>query len=225
MYFQKDFQAAEIPSKNHISCYRYNSDEKGSFPLHCHPYYEISYILRGERYEIFNGMKYRVKENSLFFIPPLAIHGIENITPVEDIFLQFSSEFLSGCSSSMQADTKLFLRGDKPFAYIESEKIISELISLSALPNCYDFRNYSEDCRLEKSVSFEWKRNGLILSIMTNLLEQGIVSIANTGADQATLIQMEPLINRMLMYPEENLDMKEAARMVGASYYHFSRLF
>ena len=87
MYFQKDFQAAEIPSKNHISCYQYASDEKGSFLLHCHSYYEISYIIKGERYEIYNGMKYQVKEKSLFLIPPLAIHGNENITPVEDVIL------------------------------------------------------------------------------------------------------------------------------------------
>lgn len=131
MYFQKDFQAAEIPSKNHISCYRYASDEKGSFPLHCHSYYEISYIIKGERYEIYNGMKYQVKEKSLFLIPPLAIHGNENITPVEDVILQFSSEFLSGCSSSMNPDTKLTLCGEKPFAQIDSADIVSKLIDLS----------------------------------------------------------------------------------------------
>lgn len=93
------------------------------------------------------------------------------------------------------------------------------------MPNCYDFRNYSEDCRLEKSVGFEWKRNSLILSILTDLLEQGIISLTNEGADRTTLRQMKPLINRMLMHPEENLDMKTAAYMMGISYYHFSRLF
>lgn len=225
MYLQKNFQAAEIPSQAHISCYRYTSDKYGSYPLHCHPYYEISYIIKGERYELYNGMKYHLKENSLFFIPPLAIHGVENITEVEDIVLQFSPDFLTMSSASMPSDCMISVNGEVPFMFAESKHVISDIIELSNLPNCYDFRNYSDDCRLPRSVSYEWKRNSLILSLLVHLFESGDITITNKGIDCATLMQLEPLINRLLSCPEENLDMKEAASMVGVSYYHFSRLF
>ena len=43
---------------------------------------------------VYNGKKYKVSDNSLFFVPPLAIHGNDNITRFNDAVIQFSTSFM-----------------------------------------------------------------------------------------------------------------------------------
>ena len=68
-----------------LSCYCYYGDENGRYPLHCHTYYEISYIFSGSRTETINNNHCELSDDSLLFIPPLTIHDLRNNTPVNVI--------------------------------------------------------------------------------------------------------------------------------------------
>jgi len=101
MIYQKEFQASEQPSSTLVSCFCYESSSNGNYPLHCHSYYEICYVIKGERYVFIDGSRYLVREKTMFIVPPLTVHGNENITDVVDIVLQFSPDFLTNNSSSV----------------------------------------------------------------------------------------------------------------------------
>lgn len=55
MLYQREFQNNEEPAKHHISCFGYETEADRQYPTHCHAYYEISYLVSGERYQIING--------------------------------------------------------------------------------------------------------------------------------------------------------------------------
>ena len=107
MLYQREFQNNEEPAKHHISCFGYETEADRQYPTHCHAYYEISYLVSGERYQIINGQRYKVEPGSFFLFSPLCMHGYHNITECQDLVIQFSSDFLYQVSSSLQ---KCFLQ-------------------------------------------------------------------------------------------------------------------
>ena len=104
MLYQREFQNNEEPAKHHISCFGYETEADRQYPTHCHAYYEISYLVSGERYQIINGQRYKVEPGSFFLFSPLCMHGYHNITECQDLVIQFSSDFLYQVSSSLQKD-------------------------------------------------------------------------------------------------------------------------
>lgn len=107
MLYQREFQNNEEPAKHHISCFGYETEADRQYPTHCHAYYEISYLVSGERYQIINGQRYKVESGSFFLFSPLCMHGYHNITECQDLVIQFSSDFLYQVSSSLQKDQVL----------------------------------------------------------------------------------------------------------------------
>ena len=91
MLYQREFQNNEEPAKHHISCFGYETEADRQYPTHCHAYYEISYLVSGERYQIINGQRYKVEPGSFFLFSPLCMHGYHNITECQDLVIQFSS--------------------------------------------------------------------------------------------------------------------------------------
>lgn len=225
MYFQKDFQASEIPSKEHISCHSYTSPSGSRYQLHCHPYYEMVYMMEGERFEFLNGTKYHIKQDELFFIPPLAIHGSENLTEVHDIVLQFSPNFLAGLSSSIQSNILLSVTGDKPYLVPLSAEVSKNCIKLSQMCNFTAYKWYDDESRISISLCVEWQKAALFLNLLSKLMDCGQLEARSINTTNASIMQLEPLINQLLSYPEKRIDMTEASRMTGISYFHFSRLF
>lgn len=102
MLFQQQFQNADIPEEKHTTCAVYHTGADGNYPLHCHSYYELSYVIKGERYEILNGVSYHATENTLIFIPPLAFHRNVNVQETDVAVIQFSTNFLKGNSTEMK---------------------------------------------------------------------------------------------------------------------------
>ena len=227
MIFQNYFQAAEPPSKSLVSCYKYSTDENDFYPLHCHSYYEISYIFNGERYEWYNGKKYKVSDNSLFFVPPLAIHGNDNITRVNDAVIQLSTSFLCVLSSLIKPDMKLSLNSDKPFIVLqENSPAYNAMKKLGE--NSDDFNAMYAETGFDdfrRSAVIEYRRNSLVLELIAALLESGCASIGSGGCNFSKIIALDRVINCILDHPDNVPDMNTAARISGMSYYNFSRLF
>lgn len=135
--YQYTFQAEETASETRLSTCCYHSPADGNWPLHCHAYYELSYVWSGERYEQYRGNYRRVGPGSLFFMEPLVIHGNQNITPVHDMVIQFSLDFLWASSASSCQKNNMILglaQAEVPYIEVqEDHKIIDILQELRLL--------------------------------------------------------------------------------------------
>lgn len=58
MYYQQKFQDEKATTDAYTSTYCYKSTADSNYPLHCHAYYELSFVMEGERYEYYNGKAY-----------------------------------------------------------------------------------------------------------------------------------------------------------------------
>ncbi len=226
MLYQSQFQRSEPPSKSHISCSAYASDEKGNYPLHCHSYYEISFILSGERYQIFNGKKYHIKKNTLFLIPPLVMHGNDNITDVEDIVLQFSTSLLSSLSTIIRPEMKLILEGELPYIELcETDKAYETMIRLAANSEKEKQLLNSEPHNFSQAAAIECKRNSLVFELIASLISDSKAYISDKYNNLTKLNTLNEIIALITNDPKNIPDMNTTAQMTGTSYYNFSRIF
>lgn len=226
MIYQKEFQATEQPSSTHVSCFCYESNSNGYYPLHCHSYYEITYIIKGERYVILDGIRYSVRENSMLFVPPLIVHGNENITDVEDIVIQFSPDFLTNNSSSMMPGMVLESNGGRtPYIVIDAgNSAYSALNKLNGFCKKYNAPQ-SVDSNCNSQIALELSRNSLILELLSSLIQTNRLTEKKGYGNTSKINLLDNVINHILNNPEEKLDMETAARLAGMSYYSFSRFF
>ncbi len=224
LIYQKTFQADELPSKAHISCFRYSSRDFDYYPIHSHSYYEISFVVSGERYIYHNGKDIKVPQNTLSFVPPLATHGSKNITAVEDMVLQMSTNIFSCISERFDSKMFLALKDDSvPYITLDDDsKLLKILFKLHNLCNRFQENAIEDD---KTAVALELKRNSLMLELVAQLIDCGFI-IVKTGVSSLSKLRFfDELINRLIVNPQEKIDMAEAARFVGMSYSHFSRLF
>ncbi len=226
MLYQSQFQRSEPPSKSHISCSTYTSDEKGNYPLHCHSYYEISFILSGERYQIFNGKKYHINKNTLFLIPPLVMHGNDNITDVEDIVLQFSTSFLSSLSTIIRPEMKFILEGELPYIELnENEKTYETMIRLASNSEREKMLLNTEPYDFRQAAAIECRRNSLVFELIAALISDSKAYISDKYSNPTKLNTLNEIIALITNDPKNIPDMNTAAQMTGTSYYNFSRIF
>lgn len=217
MYFQKSFQQEELPEKNLTSCFIYDTPTDGSFPLHCHSYYEISFVAEGERFELVNGTDSHVTDGEFVFIPPLAFHSNRNLRATENLIIQFSPAFLLG-NSSLLAREQALCRPAGKTALIRAEGRTLELLRELAA-HCRKHPNGAAD------LSEELCRNSLILSLLSALLESGELE-PSEGAGAITRVSgLDRVINYIISHPDSRTDMKQAAQIANMSYYAFSRMF
>ena len=224
MVFQKEFQTYDIPEKNHATCSVYNTKPDGSYPMHCHSFYEISYVIKGERYEIFNGKQYHLTENTLLFIPPLAFHSNYNVQATDVAVIQFSPSFLRGNCSEMGDNLILNRPADSKPVFMpeinsDTYNALYRIIEISAdgvlLPN------YAPATIL----SDQFRKNGLILEMLSAMLhEKYIEPMAGNGVSTKS-VYLDRIIEHILKNPAEKTDMQTAAKMANMSYYSFSRVF
>lgn len=214
MVFQKEFQSNDIPDRAHTSCEFYRTDENGSFPMHCHSYYELSYVSVGERYEICDGKSHLVGAGSLFFIPPLASHANKNISPVDVVVIQFSPSFLYGNSSRLGGLAPVRPEGASP-AISPSENVRGILRKISDF--CLAVR--------EPSAAAELLRGSLILELISALISEGELILSASSNVSTGMPELDAVINHILSHPDTRTDMKQAARIANMSYYAFSRMF
>ena len=215
MFFQKEFQQKELPERSHTSCFLYSTPDDGSFPLHCHSYYEISYVEKGDRYELVNGTDNRLTDNSMVFIPLLAFHANRNLCATENLIIQFSPNFLSANTSFAGGETLLTTpagAGDVIVPQGRELEIISELMELCRTPTA-------------EGAALELKRNSLILGLVSAFLESGKLTFAEGCGAVTRVSGLDAVINYIIAHPDSRTDMKHAARIANMSYYSFSRMF
>lgn len=227
MKYQNTFQWNESISGEFYSCWKYTNKPDSSYPMHCHSYYEISYVTAGDRKQFFNGDYYEAKEDSLFFFAPLSVHSYYNETEVSDVILQFSPEFLRTNASQITQNAILTLADpDCPYLAIEELPSIKEkLLELKELSNSVDTIAQREETPISQRISLALKSSALLSQLIADLLEVGFLCIQEQSRSYSDFVMLDDVINYLLTHPKEMLSMTEAAAMANVSYYHFSRLF
>lgn len=227
MKYQTTFQQAEQPSQTHLSCATYMGDSVGSYPKHCHSYYELSYIFHGQRYETINSTRYEVGDHSLFFIPPLAIHNINNRTEVEDLVIQFSHQFLRNSSVLFNKQSILKVRNNEKgyFQLDPSDHLCSIFEQIKHVSLLKNVTQNNINSSFQEKFRLDLELNSLCLNLISSLLSDEKIEINSDGASYSEIISIDPLINELLANPGKTINMQKASHMTGMSYSHFSRVF
>ncbi len=221
MLYQTTFQDEEEPAQCRISCFGYRSDRDGQYPLHCHTYYEVAYLLEGRRYQYCNGESYEVGAGSFFLIPPLCVHGSKNITPCKDLVIQFDGDFLANASASFHRGNALGM-ADVDMPYLDCTGTSDLTMTLERI---FHLRNYAQRDSLTYSIASEWEISSLVIKMLGQLLREEKLQVKEGPAQQSELPLLTGIINHILAHPDQKLDMYEAAKLSGISYYNFSRFF
>ncbi|MCR5203211.1 MAG: AraC family transcriptional regulator [Lachnospiraceae bacterium] len=228
MEYQVNYQMNENVKGMSFSCWKYNQEEDYIYPLHCHSYYEISFVTKGKREEYYNHNYYNAKQGRMFFFSPLSVHGFKNSTPVSDMILQFSPEFLSANIPTLKKNEVVVLNTDK-VADKEPCIDVAECAEIQDILKKFDILCYSmED---ENAAKFEsdsirnLKTAKLLLELLDVMFEKGYLKIEKSQNDYLGFPQVETVINKVLSDPCNIPTLQEAADLVNVSYYHFSRLF
>ncbi|MDL2300927.1 AraC family transcriptional regulator [Lachnospiraceae bacterium OttesenSCG-928-D06] len=223
MFFQKDFQHGDFRVENHISCQPYFVAADRPCPLHCHSYYEISYIFKGKRIQEYGGKRYEALDNTLFFVPPLLIHGYSNIEETQDVVIQFTSNFLKNISPSITENLNLDIAVNEPCVEFEGD-YMEELRSFCNRKNAI---KHSGENVINKQELFqiELSINSLVTKLLSQLMERGYIHLVESTFDNDDCLAFDEIINDILLYPNEIPSMEEAARKSGLSYFTFSRRF
>jgi AraC-like DNA-binding protein len=227
MNYQNTFQQLEPPSQTFLSCYAYTGSADSSWPKHCHSFYEISYIIKGTRYETLNQNKYKVESNSLFFIPPLSIHSLNNKTQVEDVVIQFDHLFIR--NSSILFEKNYMLRpveGQQNYINIKKSDNLYQMF-FTIRDYCIKRDNLFLDDKLQRKekILIDLKLNSLCLEVIFTLIVENKIYIDINGAAYSNIKEINSLINELVDHPQKTISMQEACRISGMSYSHFSRFF
>lgn len=227
MQYQNTFQQLEQPSQTFLSCHTYYGKANDVFPRHCHSYYEISYIMEGRRFETLNNDRYEVNDNTLIFIPPLTIHNLQNISPVNDIVIQFSHKYLR--NSSVLFDSRYVIKPPGKHIGIykpdPSDDICRILKSIFDLCEVRKISTEKNQLSLIDNVRIDFSLNSLCLQLISCMLKEGLLRIEESSASYSDIENFDLLFREILANISNPINMQAACQIVGLSYSHFSRTF
>lgn len=237
MLYQETYHAGGDPHKLNVSGVIYmhdstpptpDSDTGYAFPSHCHLFYEIDYTLAGTCQFEFDGRLVNAVPGSLIFHPPLSVHSIRNDKRKGHLILQFSHKLLSLLDNSQEGvllpagelhrQGIVQLQENSP-AWNCIQKLLTDVptLTLPVPKGMHEITGYpfSEGLRL----------NAHTLSLLSSLLDAGLIRPEYTNSLPIRLEEMQLLINRLVTHPEEKLSMEEAAAFTHMSYSNFCRSF
>lgn len=224
MLFQQQFQNADIPEEKHTTCAIYHTAADGNYPLHCHSYYELSYVIKGDRYEIVNGVSYHATENTLIFIPPLAFHRNVNVRETDIALIQFSTNFLKGNSTEMKDSLILNCSKDaSPLFFLDKDG--SAFRAMNRIIEFCEAKENTSPATSTNMLSKQFQINGLLLELLSSLIQEHRLVLSEGINDSTRIPYLDQIISHILAHPEEKTDMVTAAQMAHMSYYSFSRIF
>lgn len=240
MIYQETFQSGENPSEINVSSCIYingvrqqqthGNDKNFEYPIHCHSFFEIQYIVKGRGETQLNGRQIDTPDNSLLLVPPLSVHGSYGSDKrIINLVMQFSYDFLWRNAGSFRKNSMLVPTGElleNGVIKVEKESLLEYyLLEISGISPSFITPVVLERADIEYSMEYEWKLNGLTLMLIDQLLETGNLTIENNTGSVSDVVQIQSVLNRLITRPEEKLGMEEAARMACMSYSNFSRTF
>ncbi len=240
MLYQETYQAGGDPTKLNISgvIYTRNSypflpppaPKMFYFPSHCHSFYEVDYTVEGTSQFEFNNRVVDVSPGSLIFIPPLTMHSIKNDRRSAHLILQFSSRLLLNTLSSMEEHSILVpsgkLRENDVIQLLPGTAMNRQMMEL--LQNIPQFALPVPENEVQLAgypCEQEIRLSAIVLSLLSSLLDAGLLQIVSTEMNNVNLAKMQMLLSRIIQYPEDKLSMEDAAALTNMSYSNFCRSF
>ena len=199
MIYQETYQAGGDPNKLNISGVIYThqttpphpaqSASPGSFPSHCHSFYEIDYTMDAV-------------PGSLIFHPPLCMHAIINDRRRSHLLLQFSHNLLSSFASMennciLMPDGALLHDGiiklEKSSPAWECMQKLLETVPTFVLPV-----NEEENQITGYTFSDEIRLTSYTLSLLSCLLSEGNLIQEHSDLHSSSLEGMQMLLKRLV---------------------------
>lgn len=232
MLYQETFQNGENTSEINVSCCVYINGQNGKncgFPIHCHSFFEMEYIIDGSGVLQMNGKHIKVSQNSLIIKPPLCAHGAIGNGKSTNMVIQFGTRFLSQNAISLPKNSLLLPNKkvqETGFITIEKgsymENCLLELVALvPSFITPFDLMEH----RIKYTPEYEWKLNALTLNLITCLVAQRYLTIIDNVGNFSDVTQIQAVLSRLITKPEEKLTVEDAAKMACMSYSYFSRVF
>lgn len=252
MFYEDNFQNRENPSEFNVSICSYKTESAMGFPKHCHSFYEMEYSIKGARSAYINGCKFKLPENALYFIPPLAIHSTSNEeSDTENIIIQFSYEFLHKNSMAMSRKSILTPIGKMlekhyicPKSKSHLDTILKQLIKLSPARYVDNqdveyrvdgnlSRNAGKEIAKKQNLEFnvlyspklEMKLHSLLLDLLATLMDEEYLTVSENMGDISDAIKLQPILSQLISYPENKLSLEKAAQLACLGCSNFSRMF
>lgn len=205
----------------------YLDKERISLPVaaHWHYFIELIYVIEGSASIYFNQQEYCLKPGQLLFLPPQAIHVINNVKESSWKYallkfdanrLTLSGDYLPKISSIFRNTT---LRTSLPVVFDQSD------FGTFSLHHFFENnikeineQNYGYDAYLHASIS------QLIIQILRVWRRDGYIQDTELSKEDAA-----HSIHDILMYIDqhshENINVSELAEMCNMSYSHFAKTF
>lgn len=233
MLYQENYPAGGDPHKLNVCNVIYtneatNSSFGTSYPSHCHLFYEIEYTLEGFcQFEI-NERLVDVAPGSLLFHPPLCVHSVPHSNRKCKLLLHFSHKLLNflnnnqncvllPCGELQRQGVIQLQEGSASWECMQKLLADAPKFSLPAPEGISKITEYSfpENLRL----------NAHTLSLLSSLLDEGLLRPEYNDSLSIRPEEIQTLINRLVTHPEEKLSMAEAAALTHMSYSNFCRSF
>lgn len=237
MIYQETYQTGVDPNQQNLSAVIYDQrsnpvSERKGFPPHSHSFYEMDYTIDGTAEFEFENRIVTVRAGSFIFYSPLTVHSIKRDSRNFNLIIQFSSRLLQDNLPGFCDNQLLLTDGslrENGSLVIPSQpentlrRIINRLVSTVPTLTIPHPANIAE---LTAFTPAEWMDQiSLILGLLSQLIRQGNLQVANAPYNTSDLSRMHLLISRMIEHPEEKISMDQAAAFVNMSYSNFCRTF
>ena len=188
------------------------------YPLHWHNAIELVYNFHGFCRVTVNGLEYALAEKSLLLVPPGEIHDIHAPENGKRFFIQFDLSLLDGFGGITHVRPLLLQPleiSSREHAVLHEalEKLVLEII-----------REYEA-----KQAGYALVLNARIFDILVLLARNPVAASSPESLRNSKRVFGLEKINSSFQYIENNyrndIALKDAAKAVGFSEYHFSRLF
>lgn len=195
-------------------------DNPISYP-HRHPYFELSYVLRGEMQHDFMGTRYHLKQGDYYFVDIGKSHSYRASSDILLLNFMFYPEAIDPSYKQLKSLSKI-VNGP-------TFRFTADRIPLLNRPGFHD-ENGSLLNHLEKiQLEIQEKRPGHHQMIHLLILQLIILLMRIDNAKFEETTQNQPIIQKILDLLNakyaENLTLADISRQLGYSTAHISRLF
>lgn len=196
-----------------------NTEEDFRYPQHWHNAVEIVYVLENTYNAVAGGMEFHLEERDILLIAAGDVHGFHNRrNKGRRIFIQFDVSMLDGFGDIK--DIKPFLSDTRVISSRESGELHS-MLEIHILKIIEEYE--------KKELAHALSLNARIFDMLVILARSLVKDRRREKSGSDKKIGGYIKINRAFQYIDENfhneITLKEVAKAVGFSEYHFSRIF
>jgi len=178
-------------------------------PLIYH-FFEIVRILEGKGMREVNRNKFPYHKGSIFLFTPLDCRGFDIETPTRFCSIRFSEVFLKQCKN--EQDRERITQWLKQLEHIFSHHNRFQELLVKNPGDCDMIATLMSSMvdEYEQKQSYHEENLQHFVTLILNILAR---NVADTAGSTATGLESEPLINRMLLYIHQHINLPEKLKI------------